>query len=260
MLKKFIISICILLSAALSISSISAGYVHAEEAEGGGQTSTIPTNPTPTTGLGGRKCPTFLGMVSWDCGINNIDSEESLKANIWTIAANIASAITVLASYLIIAYVIYGGYLYMFSSGDSGKVATGKKALAQGFIGLGIVMSANLIMSTIRFVIMGGNGALSTNVDPDELFISAINWVITIAGIVSVAFLVYGGILYITSTGDPSKIKKAKDVIKYSLIGLAIVALATTITAVISNTIRDANKNSYIKSLISKEVYEIKNN
>ena len=73
-------------------------------------------------------CRYFLGMTSWDCNIvEQVTSDDQLKNNIWTIAANIATDITVIAAYLIIGYVIYGGYLYTFSGGDPGKVATGKK-------------------------------------------------------------------------------------------------------------------------------------
>ena len=62
-----------------------------------------------------------------------------------------------------------------------------------------------------------------------------------------------------TSSGDPGKTKKAKDMIMYSLIGLAIVALATVITAFVSNTIRNANQTSLLNdNYISKEVHETK--
>ena len=79
-----------------------------------------------------------------------------------------------------------------------------------------------------------------------------------IAGIVSAVFLVYGAIQYITSAGDPGKLKKAKETILYSLIGLAIVALATVIIAFVSSTIRNAEQNALIdnKTTIAKEIYE----
>lgn len=212
----------------------------------------------------GEDCPNFLGLTSWDCGVPDINSEESLKNGIWTIVANIATDITVIAAYLVLGYVIYGGYLYSFSGGDPGKVATGKKTLVQAFIGLAIVMSANLIMGTIRIVLVGGSGnigdcATGECVDPGTLVEQLIGWFISIAGIVSAIFLVYGGITYMTSSGDPGKTKKAKDMIMYSLIGLAIVALATVITAFVSNAIRNANQTSLLNdNYISKEVHETK--
>ena len=231
----------------------------------------ILTSPYPVNaadgGFKGREnssCPSFLGLISWDCNVN-IENEETLKSGIWTIAANVATDITVIAAYLIVGYIIYGGYLYMFSGGDTGKVATGKKALYQAFIGLAIVMSANIIMAGIRVALVGGNGDISKCttskecVDPNLLFTNALQWVIGMAGVVSVIFIVYGGISYTTSAGDSGKLQQAKNMITYALIGLAIVALAETITIFVSNRIREANEeaeSAYIKTTISKEVHE----
>ena len=80
-----------------------------------------------------------------------------------------------------------------------------------------------------------------------------IQWVIGIAGIVAAVFIVIGAIGYLSSAGDPNKLKKAKDTIMYALIGLAIVGLAEVITAFVSSTIRNAN--SYINTTtIAKEL------
>lgn len=209
-------------------------------------------------------CREFIGLTSWDCGVD-ISNQSSLQNGVWQIAVNILTDITVIAAYLVIAYVIYGGYLYTFSSGDPSKVAKGKKALTQAFIGLAIVMSASAIMSTIRFAMLGAKGAL--NCDPltgancakdgSDLILSTIHWFIAIAGIVSAIFVVYGGISYTTSAGDPGKLQKAKSMIIYALIGLVIVALAETITAFVSNMIREANDAALIKNnSISKEIHE----
>lgn len=204
----------------------------------------------------------FLGLYSWDCNVN-ISDDTSLKSGIWMIATNVAVDIAIIATYLIIGYVIYGGYLYTFSGGDPSKVATGKKTLTQAFIGLAITMCASVIMGAIRIALVGGSGDMSNCVSascvkPDEMVANLVGWVTGIAGIVSAVFLVYGAIQYITSAGDPGKLKKAKETILYSLIGLAIVALATVIIAFVSSTIRNAEQNALIdnKTTIAKEIYE----
>lgn len=53
--------------------------------------------------------------------------------------------------------------------------------------------------------------------------------VIGVAGLVSVAFIIVGGINYMTSNGDTSKIEKAKKTILYAVIGLIVSALAFVI-------------------------------
>lgn len=56
-----------------------------------------------------------------------------------------------------------------------------------------------------------------------------INAVVGALGIVAVVVIIIGGILYMTSSGDAGKVKKAKDTILYGIIGLVICALAYAI-------------------------------
>lgn len=53
-------------------------------------------------------------------------------------------------------------------------------------------------------------------------------------GIVAMGFIIYGGYLFITSEGDPSKASKAKKTLTGAVIGLVIAVLAT----IIVNTIQ----------------------
>lgn len=50
-----------------------------------------------------------------------------------------------------------------------------------------------------------------------------------VAGIVAVAFIVYGGFKYVISQGNPDSTKSAKDTILNAVIGLVIAILATAI-------------------------------
>jgi TRAP-type C4-dicarboxylate transport system permease small subunit len=56
-----------------------------------------------------------------------------------------------------------------------------------------------------------------------------INTVLMVVGIIAVAFLIYGGVQYITSAGQAEKIKTAKNTILYSVIGLIVCILAFAI-------------------------------
>lgn len=51
-----------------------------------------------------------------------------------------------------------------------------------------------------------------------------------IAGIVAVIIIVLGGIRYVSSNGDPSSIKAAKDTVLYAVVGLVAVLMASAIT------------------------------
>ena len=210
-------------------------------------------------------CRNFLGLTSWDCNVNyeKVNSETSLSNVIWKIVSNVANDIVVIAAYLVLGYVIYGGYQYIFSSGEPGKIASAKKTLTNGFIGLAIVLLAEIIVSAIRFALNADftkSCVSSECVNPTEMVSSGIQWVIAICGIVAAVFVVYGGILYITSSGEPSKTQRAKQTIIYALIGLAIVALAEVITAFVTNMINDAKTDTGLifpnNQSIVKEIHD----
>lgn len=217
---------------------------------GGGGSSGGETPSSPISGaIGG--CRDFLGMTSWDCGIrNNWQGEENLSYNIWTIVANVSNDLIVIAAYLVLGYVIYGGYLYMFAAGNTTKTADGKKTLINAFIGLTIVMLAKVIVNAIHIAFRENSGMFNENcvnhecVTANTLVGNLIGWVIGVAGLVAVAFIVIGAIGYITSSGDTNKLQKAKNTIIYALIGLAIVGLAEVITALVSSTVRNASSTT----------------
>lgn len=56
-----------------------------------------------------------------------------------------------------------------------------------------------------------------------------INVVLGIIGVLCVAMIIVGGIMYTTSQGSPDKVKQAKDIILYSVIGLVVALLAVAI-------------------------------
>ena len=211
-------------------------------------------------------CRTFLGMPSWDCGVEDFENQDKLTTNIIQIATNIFTDITVASAYLILGFVIYGGYLYMTAGGDPGKAATSRKVLTRAFIGLAIVLLANVIVNGIRIALVGSGQSLAgINRDAEfanVVFLNAINFAIAISSIVCVIFIIIGGVNYMTSAGDSSKLQKAKNTLTYAIIGLLIVGLAAVITAFVSNMIREAGKSTggegaYInQTIIGKEINE----
>lgn len=59
--------------------------------------------------------------------------------------------------------------------------------------------------------------------------LNILNAIILVSGLIAVIFVIIGGISYMTSTGDPAKVKKAKDTILYACIGLAVCVLSFAI-------------------------------
>ena len=50
-----------------------------------------------------------------------------------------------------------------------------------------------------------------------------------VLGAIAVIIIIFGGIYYVTSTGDAARIKRAKDTILYAVIGLIVAILAYSI-------------------------------
>ena len=78
--------------------------------------------------------------------------------------------------------------------------------------------------------------AASADVTSIQTFIkSIIQILVTIAGLVSAGFFVWGGFGYITSSGNPEMLDRSKKTILYSAIGLAIVLGAFVLTNIVSD-------------------------
>jgi TRAP-type C4-dicarboxylate transport system permease small subunit len=78
--------------------------------------------------------------------------------------------------------------------------------------------------------------AASADVTKIETFIkSIIQVLVTLAGLISAGFFVWGGVGYITSSGNPETLDRSKKTILYSAIGLTIVFGAFILTNIISD-------------------------
>ena len=63
-----------------------------------------------------------------------------------------------------------------------------------------------------------------------------INVFTSVMGFLAVAMIIYGGFMLLTAQGDPARIKRGKDVVLYSVIGLILVVLAYAIVNFVMNS------------------------
>lgn len=111
------------------------------------------------------------------------------------------------------------------------------KYKSQIFVGLFVALGVPLLLAHPAFAADG-------NVGQVENFIrTAIKIGAGLAGLVAAGFFVVGGFTYITSTGNPERLDKAKQTVVWSAVGLAIVIAAF----VISNIVTDLATNSFGK-------------
>ncbi len=66
---------------------------------------------------------------------------------------------------------------------------------------------------------------------------SIFNFIFGVMGIVAVIVIILGGFNFMTSTGDPGKVKKGKDTILWGVVGLLVVLFSFAIVNFILNAI-----------------------
>ena len=78
--------------------------------------------------------------------------------------------------------------------------------------------------------------AQSADVTKIQTFIQNVIQVLgTLSGLIAAGFFVWGGVGYITSSGNPEALDKSKKTILYSAIGLALVLGAFVLSNVVSD-------------------------
>ena len=83
--------------------------------------------------------------------------------------------------------------------------------------------------------------AQSADVSKVQTFIqNVIQVLVTLSGLIAAGFFVWGGVGYITSSGNPEALDKSKKTIIYSAIGLTIVLGAFVISNVVSQLANSA--------------------
>lgn len=71
----------------------------------------------------------------------------------------------------------------------------------------------------------------------DSLVVKAVDALMYVVAIVSVGFIVYGGVLYATSSGKSDQVAKAKKTIMGAVIGLAVALLALAVVNFVKSSV-----------------------
>ncbi len=105
-------------------------------------------------------------------------------------------------------------------------------------IGLGQSGMAQNIAGQAGYDTSGDEYALSRTIG------GIIRGVLSLVGVIFLVLTIYAGLLWMTASGAEDKISKAKDILKSSVIGLAIVASAYGITALVMSFVIGASAPS----------------
>ena len=102
-------------------------------------------------------------------------------------------------------------------------------------------VAATIITVGLPFVFTSVVSSAPAGVSNVENFIRSIIQVVAgLAGLVATGFFVAGGFTYITSSGNPEQLDKAKRTITWSAIGLAIVIAAFVLANIVTTLARQS--------------------
>lgn len=111
-------------------------------------------------------------------------------------------------------------------------------------------MKKHLTKLIIAIAILTPQSALAaSNTEVSRFAEDTLKTLIILASIAVVFFLVRGGYLYITSTGNPAALDEAKRTIKSALIGLVIIIGAAVFSSLLSNAMIEPSSGSSATSL-----------
>ncbi len=102
-------------------------------------------------------------------------------------------------------------------------------SFATGLIYYQIASAANL-SNAFSIANESANNTYQTNRELYPILGDIISVILSIIGIIFTIFIIYAGYLWLTAAGNETKVDKAKDILKQSLIGIAVVIGAYVIS------------------------------
>ncbi len=85
----------------------------------------------------------------------------------------------------------------------------------------------------------GRAGELPKYCSEGEVYKKIVYWLYYILGLGAVISLIYGGYMYMTARENETQTKKGKNIIMYTIAGIAIAIIATTIVTIVVNLVVD---------------------
>lgn len=152
-------------------------------------------------------------------------------------AINILNGILGILAVVAVVVIVIGGIRFMTSAGDANKAKQAKNTILYACIGLVVAALAGVIVNFVAKTLIIKTLQENSGSDLPSIIIGIINNALGILAAVAVVIIVISGVRFMTSAGDASKVKSAKDTILYACIGLAVIALAAIIVNFVIKTI-----------------------
>lgn len=145
MIRRAILTLSLIL-----VGSAGAAVVNSEPTYACGDSGTI---------LGVFK-PWYYGIAVGGpgaCTIPSPTTPDEQRAFVWTIAMNIVENFIAVAGLVAVGFVIYGGILFMLSTGDPGKAAEARKTIINALAGAIVAGTAVVLVNVVARTALGIN-------------------------------------------------------------------------------------------------------
>lgn len=194
---------------------------------------TVNTGPGSTTTAAPTTTGPTGGMVT--VGVTNplgFTKVEDLLGKILTYL----QGLIVIFSLIMIAI---GAFLYIASAGNSGRVETAKKCITAALIGLAIAIAAPAFLRQISDILGWSAATLpagaGTTLTLIQIANNILSFLLSVVGVIALIMLVVGAFMYLTAAGDEDRIDTGKNIVKYSIIGIAIALGAMVLVRQVAN-------------------------
>lgn len=148
---------------------------------------------------------------------------ENLPTDIGSVITSGFTFLYWLVGVIAVVMVAYSGFLFITSAGNPQKTKTAMQSVLYAVIGFIVALLAQAIIELVTPI------APTTNADIGTVVTNGIQIFMWVIGISAVVMVIIGGLLYVTSGGDPGRTKTAKDAILYAIVGLIVAIMGGAI-------------------------------
>jgi len=181
----------------------------------------------------------FLGFNHWyeglqkpapDCSIMKPSEVGGIEKFIMIVVTNCLNIAFVAVAYITFFFILYGGFQFVISQGNSDKMAKARTTILNAAIGLVISLSAVAVVGFITNGLLGIGVSSSEGLAFEDVLNGALNIFYTISGAIAVIMIIISGMTMVTSGDKSDSVAKARNSILFSAIGIAVIISAKAIT------------------------------
>ena len=106
---------------------------------------------------------------------------------------------------------------------------------------IAFILTLGLVLTPVVYLLAQGPDPILTHPEQViQLLNRILNYVWTIMGIIVVLMLLWAGFTFVTAAGSDDQIGKAKQMVKWSLVGIVVMILSGGVMLLIENFLRGA--------------------